>query len=209
MEGYVSDKEQIQLIKNWWKKHGNTILIVFILVFGISFGWRYWHYYKNKRGIQASMLYEQMLSQDMSKKVGNFKLFAEHLIKDYSHTPYASIAALMLAKQDVANNNLSAAIQDLQWVVKHGNSKSFRQIARIREARVLLADKKIEEALQLLQEVDDEAFLSAIDETKGDIFLAQDNKAKALDAYNQARQMLAPNSVMQPILTMKINQITK
>ncbi len=207
MEGYVSDKEQIQLIKNWWKKHGNIILIVFILVFGISFGWRYWHYYKNKRGVQASMLYEQMLSAD--NKTADFKLFAEHLIKDYSHTPYASMASLMLAKQDVDSNNLSAALQDLQWVVKHGNNKSFRQIARIREARVLLADKKIDEALQLLQEVDDEAFLPAIEETKGDIFLAQDNKAKALDAYNQARQMLASNSVMQPILTMKINQITK
>jgi predicted negative regulator of RcsB-dependent stress response len=207
VEGYISDKEQIQIIKDWWKKYGNIILIAFILVFGASFGWRYWHYYKNKQGEQASILYEQMLSTD--NQAADFKLFAEHLIKDYSHTPYASLASLMLAKQDVANSNLSGAVTDLQWVVKHGNSKSFRQIARIREARVLLANKQIQAALQLLQKVDDKAFMPAIEETKGDIFLAQDDKTKALDAYKQALQMLAPNSVMQPILTMKINQITK
>ncbi|KPJ67925.1 MAG: hypothetical protein AMJ43_02400 [Coxiella sp. DG_40] len=203
----MSDKDQIQAIKDWWKKYGTTIILSIIIVLGVSFGWRYWHYYKNKQAEQASVLYEQMLSAKVTQKTTDFKLFAENLIKDYSSTPYAALASLMLAKEAVDSKNLISAQQNLQWIVKHANNVSFKQIARIRKARILLAQKQFPQALQLLQHVDDKAFMPEISETIGDIYVAQSNNAKALQEYKKALSGVAQNSITRPILEMKINQI--
>jgi len=203
----MSDKDQIQMIKDWWKKYGTTIVLSIVVVFGISFGWRYWHYYKNKQAQQASVLYEQMLSARAAQKTTDFKLFAEHLIKDYSSTPYATLASFMLAKEAVSSKNLFNAQQNLQWVIKHADNVSFKQIARIREARILLAKKQLQQALQLLQHVDDKALMPEISETIGDIYVAQGNKARALQEYKKALSGVSQSSVMRPVLEMKINQM--
>ncbi len=207
MEVYMSDKDQVQVIKDWWKKYGTTIVISIIIVLGISFGWRYWHYYKNKQAQRASILYEQMLSAKATQKTTDFGLFAENLKKDYSSTPYAALASLMLAKEAVSNNKFFDAQQNLQWVINHSSNVSFKQIARIREARILLARKQLQQALQLLQHVDDKAFMPEISETNGDIFAAQGNNAKALQEYKKALSSVTENSVMRPVLEMKINQM--
>lgn len=209
MEGYISEKEQIQLIKNWWKKNGATILIAVILVLGLSFGWRYWHYYKNKQAEQASVLYEQMLSANIAKNPDDFKLFAQHLIKNYSSTPYATLASLLLAQENIEENNLSKAEQNLTWVMQHGKNKSFKQIARIRDARLLLDNNKPQQVLKLLKHVNDKAFMPAILETRGDVFAAEGNKEQALEEYKTALQATAKDSVMKVSLQMKITQLTK
>lgn len=203
----MSDKDQIQVIKDWWKKYGATIVFSIIIVLGISFGWRYWHYYKNKQAEQASVLYEQMLSAKATQKTTDFKLFAENLKKDYRTTPYAALASLMLAKEAVSNNKFFDAQQNLQWVVNHSGSDSFKQIARIREARILLAQKQPQQALELLQHMDDKAFIPEISETRGDIYVAQGNNAKALQEYKKALSCVTENSVLRPVLEMKINQM--
>ncbi|MCK4608658.1 MAG: tetratricopeptide repeat protein [Gammaproteobacteria bacterium] len=207
MEGYVSDKEQIQLIKDWWKKHGTTILIAIVLVVGLSSGWRFWQSYKAKHAAEASVLYEQLLTAGINNKSADMKLYTDHLRKDYKHTPYASLASLMLAKADVATNNLGDAQKDLAWVVKHGKPDSIQQIARLREARVLLANNKAKQALKLLDKVDDKAFMPAISEARGDIYASQGNKAKALQQYKISLQESPKNSVLTPALQMKINQL--
>jgi predicted negative regulator of RcsB-dependent stress response len=203
----MSDKDQIQAIKDWWKKYGMTIALSIVIVLGISFGWRYWHYYKNKQAEQASVIYEQMLSAKATQKLTDSKLFAENLIKDYSGTPYAALASFMLAKEAVNGKNLINAQQNLQWVINHSGNVSFKQIARIREARVLLAQKQLQQALQLLQHMDDKAFMPEISETFGDIYVAQGNNARALQEYKKALSGVAQNSAMWPVLEMKINQI--
>jgi predicted negative regulator of RcsB-dependent stress response len=205
VEGYVSEKEQIQLIKDWWKKNGTTILAAIVLVFGLSFGWRYWHYYKNKQAEQASVLYEQMLSVNTAKKPADFKLFARHLIKDYAGTPYATLASLLSARENIEQNNLSDARQDLTWVIQHGKNKNFKQIARIRAARLLLADNKPQQALQLLKYINDKAFMPAILETRGNVFAAQGDKAKALEQYKNALQAAPKDSAMRERLIHEIN----
>ncbi len=205
MEGYVSDKEQVQLIKDWWKKNGSTIIIAIILVLGINFGWHYWQSYKNNRAEQASMLYEQMLSASFAQKQDDFKLFAQHLIKDYAGTPYATLASLFLAKQNVEQNNFSAAEQNLDSVIQHGINKSFKQIARIREARLLINENKLQQALDLLKHVNDKAFMPAILEARGNVFAAQGNKARAVAAYKAALHVAPEDSMIKERLMHEIN----
>lgn len=208
MDVYLSEKEQIQKIKDWWKKYGTTLLVCLAIFAGGTFGWRYWQQYKVKRAEQASNLYMQMLSADLAHQTNNVQLYAQHLMADYSSTPYASFAALTLARENVNANDLKSAKGNLYWVVDHSGNKSLRQIAKIREARVLLALNQSQQALDLLNKVDDKAYGALIAETRGDIFLSLGNKTKALQQYQAALKSDNKTGMNVVIVAMKVNLLT-
>ncbi len=204
MDVYLSEQEQIQKIKDWWKKYGTIVLVALVVFAGAAFGWRYWHKYETKKAEAASIIYEQMMSSDLSNNDNDFQLYAQHLIKDYKHTPYASLAALMQAEEAVENNKLDDAQKSLQWVIDNSGNKSVREIARIRKARVLLSLKQPQQALQILQKTDDASYQALADEATGDAYLAMNQKDKALEAYQNAMKN-STAGISTAILTMKVN----
>ncbi len=204
MDVYLSEQEQIQKIKDWWKKYGTSVLVALVVFAGATFGWRYWHKYETKKSEAASVIYEQMMSSDLSNNDNDFQLYAQHLIKDYKHTPYASLAALMQAGEAVENKKLDAAQTSLQWVIDNSGNKSFREIARIRKARVLVSLNQPQQALQILQKTDDASYQSLADEVTGDAYLLMNKKDKALKAYQNAIKN-STAGINTAILTMKVN----
>ena len=209
MESYLSEKEQINKIKKWWRKYGLTILICVIVFFAANIGYRFWKKHKEERASQASMLYEQMLSSDFSNDSVNTMLFAKNLISNYSNTPYASLAGLLLAKENVDAGKLQKAHENLLWVVNNSSVDSIRQIARIRDARVLVAQHKIKEALRELNAVNNKAYIGTVEEIRGDIYLSMNEKQKALEQYKKALKVRNDNQLMRSILIFKINFLTR
>jgi predicted negative regulator of RcsB-dependent stress response len=208
MNVYVSDEEQLQKIKDWWKKYGNSVIIVVVAVIVLSFGLRYWQRYKTHNAQQASVIYEQMLLADAAKQPENFKLFAQHLMDGYSSSPYASFAAMLLARNAVSANDLPKAEQNLQWAIDHAKNRDLRQIARIRAARVLIAENQLDQALALLQKVDDKAYEPIIGEVKGDIYLAKNDKKAALEEYKNAFAAANKIGASSPVLAIKLSQLS-
>lgn len=207
MDVYMSEKEQIQKIKEWWKKYGTSVLLGLVIFLGASFGWRYWNSYKTKRAESASVIYQQVLNADIAKQTENVQLYSQHLMDDYSSTPYASLAALILARDNVVANKLDAAKDNLQWIIKHSSNKAFIQIAKIRQARILIAEKQPQKAIDLLRLVDSKAYTSLINETRGDAYLGLGKKDDALEAYSSALKAKTHPGVDAAILAMKVNML--
>lgn len=204
MHQNMSDKEQIQMIKDWWKNNGTTILVAVLLFLVGNFGWRYWQNYSTQKNERASLTFTQLLNAKSQNKNAEVKLFAKHLMQDFAGTFYANMAALTLAKEDVNANNLSAATDDLTWIAKHSHAANIKQIARIHLAKILLAEKKPQDALNTLSVIDDKAFLPLIDETKGDVLLAMGDKNAASKAYLDAKAAVPADLTTQsPLLKMK------
>ena len=201
----ISDKEQIQIVKSWWKEYGYYILFTVVFFMIANFSWQYWQRQKHFRLENASMIYTQMLSALEQQKGEESKLFGEQLIKKYSSSPYASLAALILAKDAVSSGNLKMAQEKLQFVIKKAPSKTLRQLARIRVARVLIAIEKPREALDLLTTVDDKSYDAEVNEAFGDALLALDKTDEAEKAYRKA-QHLSVNKAQSPLLKMKLQQ---
>jgi predicted negative regulator of RcsB-dependent stress response len=202
---HLSDQEQKQLLKDWWKKYGNTILIA-LLAFALgNFSWQYWQQYKHKKTDNASLVYVQMINAREIKKPEEALLFAKHLVQDFASTPYASLAAFTLAQDAVVKNNLTEALAQLNWIVKHSCNNKFRQIARLRAARILLAQGKAQDAVTMLSKVDDQGFLALIDEVKGDALMALNKKNDAAKHYQDALR-LQKESTQSPLLEYKLEQ---
>jgi len=204
---YASETEQIEQLKRWWQQYGKSTLAVVIVGFLISWGWHAWQKQHERLLQTASVVYERLLTSIIRDDQVALEQQATRLFKHYPHTPYAQLAALILARKAVYNGDLEGAEQKLMWVMKHGENAALKQLARIRQARILAATGKQKEALKLLDKVDDKAYLSLIYDAKGDIYIQMENKEAARSAYQEALNALPTYEIMQPLILMKLDDL--
>ncbi len=186
MDFYATEQEQIETIKSWWKKYGVSILTGLVIGAAILFGWRSWQGQQAREAGEASMIYQQMVAGVSGKKPEEAKRNGESLMEQYSSTPYASLAALMLAKLALEADDTAKAKGHLEWAIKQSKQAGIRLIARMRLARVLLGEGNAEGALALLKELEDASKLASYHELKGDALAAQGKIGEARKAYLEA-----------------------
>lgn len=207
MSVYTTDQQQIEQFQQWWKLHGTSTILMIVFALALGFGWRFWLQHHEQTLSQASSDYEQLLNSVVNNDSANANTLANTLTQEYSRTPYAPLAALMLARQSVNQGNLSDAENRLVWVTQHTHNKTLRQVARLRAARVLLAENQPQQALNILSQIDDKAYLPSIEEVTGDSYAALGQFALARQAYLKATQILPGYDVAQPILKMKLDEL--
>jgi len=207
MDAYLSEEEQWEVVKKWWREYGVMILLGILLAFAAGFGWRYWKRHQTAVASEASLAYQHILVSFTDQKILNFKKQAHTLMEQYPSTPYGTFSAWMLAKQAVDENKLPKALSSLQWAMDHTRNTAFKQISRLRVARVLLAMKKPERALSLLNTIDNKVYLPLIDEVRGDIYLAMGRKHEARAAYQVALLASTAMQLHRPLLEMKLSQL--
>jgi len=204
---YLTEQEQIQQLKNWIKQYGLTVLAGIVLALFISSGWRYWQTYRNKILSHASVIYDEMLTLRAQNNVEGASVQAKKLLSHYPKTPYAAMAALMLARQAVFNKNNAEATTQLNWVLDHSQDSALREVTRIRLARLLIAEMKSKAALDLLEKVDDKSFIGLVDEVRGDALLNEKDTKAARNAYHLALSEIPNAEINRPILQMKYDNL--
>lgn len=204
---YESDAEQIEQLKRIWREYGIAIVIGIVLAVIVGATWRIYIHHRERTLAHASMRYEQLLTNVVNGNTSDVALEANRLMNRYPNTPYASLAALQLARQDIYIANLPDAEDKLRWVFKSGSSPALREIARIRLARVLLAENHPQQALDLLSGGRDSSFAAAAWEIKGDALLALGKPADAKIAYKNALSTFPGIEVIRPLLQMKLDNL--
>lgn len=203
-----SETEQIEQIKRLWLEYGTAIIVGVLIALIAGFSWRYWQQRHEQMLAHVSLRYEQLLTNVVNGNTAAVEAQANRLISRYPHTPYTQLAALQLARQDIYQDRLDDAEKKLNWVMEHGDSAPLRQIARIRAARVLLAENQAQQALDLLKRSDDKAYDPFVWEVRGDIMVAMNKPADARVAYQQALASLPGFGAMQPLLLMKLSDLS-
>ncbi len=204
MSEYLSDKEQIELIKKWWKDYGMSVLIAVIVGLSVGFGWRYWQQHKLQNESTASEMFQEALFSNEKGDVTSAAQNAKTLTEKFPASPYAALANLLVAKDAVTNNNLPFALEKLNSTIMNTRDARFRQIARLRAARILLAQKQFASGLTMLATVEDKTFTPIIEQIRGDIYSAQGKKELAEKEYNSAKKGFDNAGLQDPFLQMKI-----
>lgn len=208
MTEYLTEQEQVELLKNWIKQYSFVILSGVVIAFIAISGWRYWQQRQNKLLIHASAVYDEMLTKRVQNNPEATLVQGQKLLNHYPSTPYGQMAVLMLAREATLKKNYKEAETHLQWVLKQSSISSIRQIARLRLARVLITTQKPEEAIQVLQKIEDKNFNGLTNEIKGDAYLAMKNNALARQAYQQALIELPNAESIRPLLQMKYDNLS-
>ncbi|RUR12820.1 tetratricopeptide repeat protein [Legionella sp. km772] len=207
MSVYMTEEEQLETIKKWWKKYGNLITIFLSVVLLCVAGYRYMNWHQDKVKQQASNAYENMMVAFSNHDIKSVRSYANELTKDYDNTVYADIAHLTLAKVYVEKSKLDEAKKELQQVVSNGHMPPLRQIAKIRIARILAATKDYTNALNELSSIDDNTYLPVVNELKGDIYGATGQYQNAINSYRLAITAVKSNGLGNLFLEMKTNEL--
>lgn len=207
MTEYLTEQEQIEILKNWIKQYSAVILTGVLIAAIAIFGWRYWQQRQNKILSHASALYDVMLNKRAQNDGNGTATEAQKIIDRFPSTAYAQMAAFALAREAVNKNNYAEAGKQLNWILDNSSVPSIRQIARIRLARVLIADQKPEQAIKVLKKIEDKNFNGLSNEVIGDAYLAMKEPATARQFYQQALSQLPNADVMRPLLQMKYDNL--
>ncbi|MCC6529726.1 MAG: tetratricopeptide repeat protein [Pseudomonadales bacterium] len=222
MDPYLSEQEQIEAIKSWWRRHGSTLLITLALLLAAYWGWQLWQKQQADSQARAAALYQNMeqaylLAQkgekeEQAQQLATFTHLAGQLKSDYPTYGYARFAAWMLAKAAVARQDYQAAEKELEWVLAHlgmgwmkGEDTLSAAISRLRLAQLKLAQKQFDAALAQLDLVSDGAFEVREAELRGDVLMAKGDAAGAVAAYTRALAATAVDDPLRGLTEMKLD----
>nr|WP_281388611.1 tetratricopeptide repeat protein [Litorivivens lipolytica] len=201
-------------MKKWWADNGKSTVLGIVVAVAAVFGWQGWQKQQEGKLAEASASYQSLLEADSaaetdSSKVTTAQHLAETLKADYPGTTYAIFGAMYKAKYAAQINKWEEAEAELRWVLDQKPNDPLLLQAKVRLAHVLLAQKRYEDAQNILAGSELGSYAALIAETRGDILMAQGDKAGALAAYEQAKTELAAleNASQNPLLEMKINDL--
>lgn len=186
MDAHRTEDEQIESIKKWWKENGNTLLFSAAIVLFAVGGWRYWQGQQQAAAVQASTLFDnavQGLASDNQQLVSDS---AGQVVSEFSKTGYAPLSALTLAKAKHEAGDYAAAQTYLQWALDNTKDESLKHVARVRLAAALWEQDKADEALRMLEGVDQGKFVASYEDLRGDILGSQGKFDQAIQAYQLA-----------------------
>ena len=207
MEIYESEQDQVEALKKWWKENGRSVIAGLVIGLGGVVGWKSWVSYQESQASKGSISYGQLVELVSEDKTAEAAQHGERLIEELPSSTYAALSALLLARIALEREDSTAARQHLRWVMDHGKMDELKEVARLRLARLLLADEAYDEALSLLSAEPAPGFEAAYQETKGDILVSRGDKAGARTAYARALASLTPTSANRQLLQMKLDDL--
>lgn len=205
MDGYVSEEEQVEQIKKWWADNGRSVITGLVIALAVFFGTRYW--LDRKAGIteQASMIYAEVVAAANQRQPEGVEQKVQQLLALDASGEYAGLASLLLAQQKLAAGDPAGAKAHLQWVMQYAGQDGLKTLARLRLARVLLAEGSLDEAQAQLVNEGSGSFAALFEELRGDILLAKKDVKGARAAYAKALESAAGNKRW---LQMKYDDLT-
>lgn len=213
MAEHLTDDEQKQLLKSWWKSNGNSLIASIAIVAAAYFGWQWWQNSQKQYAEQAANLYSELTEvlnaapgEPLSdEKSASAAFLIKQLQDDYASSLYAINASLQGAKLAVDAGDLDKAASQLQWVIAK-NDPQINKVAKLRLARVYFAQENYDQALSQAAYSQDDDFSALYAEMRGDILVAQGDEKGAKAAYQQASDKLEENS-QRRVLDIKLSNL--
>ena len=207
MDEYLSEKEQLEQIRQWWKENGWYIVGGVALGVVLLLGWNRYQAYRVDRSEGAAELYLQLRDEAASESVAEAAGILEQLRGDYRGTAYVDQAGLLMAKLYMEVNDPLQAAEELRFVMENSADPQLAMIARLRLSRVLAYEERYDAALELLDGVDPGNFRSRYSEVMGDIHVAQGDFERARAAYQQALRETEPGLLDTNLVQMKLDDL--
>lgn len=190
----LEEQDQIDELKAWWSRYGNTITVALILGLLVVAGIQGYRWYTAKRAESASVLYSAVSDAVRTKDSAKAKDAIAELTQSYAGTGYAPRAELLYAKMLYDAGDRKGAATQLQWVIDHASEEEIRAVGRYRLAQVQIDEKQFDAALATLDAKHPASFDGLFADLRGDALAAAGRTADARAAYETALAKLDPKS---------------
>jgi len=201
---HITDDQQFEQLKKWWKDNGRAIVLGIVLGLGAIGGWQGWQSWQLSQAEAGAALYDTFIA---NLQAGNSAVADEsfaRIQKDFGRSIYAAFAHLALASKAVQDNAIDSAIGHLQQVIGNSKDKALLQLAALRLARLELDRNDLAAARAALLLVKDDAFVAETLALEGRIALAENDYDKARAAMMAARDLGAADSELLSYLLQQL-----
>jgi predicted negative regulator of RcsB-dependent stress response len=132
VDEYLSEREQAEQLRQWLRENWIWLVAGVALTVGGYYGYRAWQSRESSRALAAGQRFASMLDAIGNDRRDEGLRLAGELTGEYSDTPYADQAALVLARLDVDSGNLAAAEKRLAGVADSSKDPDLRIVAPMR-----------------------------------------------------------------------------
>jgi predicted negative regulator of RcsB-dependent stress response len=186
VDDYLSEKEQWEWVKTQVRENAPAVLGAIVLAVAVVLGWRWWQGRLDQTRLAAGAKYMQMVQAlERGDRTQALVVLGE-LERNDAGSPYADQAQLLAARVYVDEGALDKAAAELTSVADKSKDHDLALIARLRLARVQIAQGKPDTALATLAAMQPGAFAALYHEVRGDADYAKGDKAGALAEYRNA-----------------------
>ena len=216
MAEHLSEEEQLENLKKWWRNYGVVAITVVSISVGSYFGLNFYKENERIRSEESSSKYQDMMdiciiSSDKKISATQLKLIqklASELKSSDDGSQYSIYSALLMAKLHVEKNNLDLAAEELNWALSRSQD-DLAPIIKLRLARVEASRGNIDLALSMINQNPPKVMTSAYHEAKGDFYLLKEDKVTAYDHYSLALSQLQDHDMPHlRNLKLKLNKVS-
>ncbi|MGH8251362.1 MAG: YfgM family protein [Steroidobacteraceae bacterium] len=212
VDEYLSEREQAEQFRLWLRENWIWLVTGVALVVGGYYGNRWWESRQASRALAAEARFSAMLDALSGNKREEGVRIGTEVTGEFAGTPYADQAELMLARLDAEAGEFAKAERRLARVAGESDDPELALVARLRLARVQLAQGEHGQALATLDAAQQPVIEPRIEELRGDVQLARGERSAALASYRRAQaaassETAAAGLLDTELLAMKIDQL--
>jgi predicted negative regulator of RcsB-dependent stress response len=206
VDEYLSDKEQVERLRQWWRENGWFLIGGAALGLLGLYGYNQYFAYKDRQSEDAAALYAVIQQEAEDGGADDAATQFAEMRREFPDHAYTHQAALLLAKEEIVSAP-DAAAEKLRFTMEQSDDPELAMVARLRLARVLAYRDRHQEALALLDVPEPGQFAGRIAEIRGDIHAALGETDEARTDYLQA--MVAPGAELldRSFLQMKLSDL--
>jgi predicted negative regulator of RcsB-dependent stress response len=206
VEDYLSEKERWEWVRAQVRENAPAVILAAVVVLGSLAGWRWWQERQDAARMAAGSRYMNMVEAiDHGDHAEAMRLLGE-LERDSAGSAYTDQAKMLAARVYMDGGELDKAASELSTVAAQSKDHNLASVARLRLARVQIAQGKPDAALAALGATDTTAFAARSHEVRGDAYFAKGNQSEALSEYRAAKA--AGASMSSPLLDLKIADLS-
>jgi predicted negative regulator of RcsB-dependent stress response len=206
VDEYLSDKEQVERLRQWWRENG------WFLIGGVAlgllglYGYNQYFAYRDSQSEQAAALYAAIKQETDDGDTAGAATQLAAMRSEFPDHAYTHQAALLVAKAEIVTAP-DAAADKLRFTMEQSDDAELAMVARLRLARVLAYQDRHQDALALLDVPEPGQFAGRIAEIRGDIHAALGETEEARTDYLQAMVASGAELLDRSFLQMKLSDL--
>lgn len=187
----LQEQEQLDALKSFWKRQGNLVTWVLILVLGGFAAWNGWQYWQREQAVKASAMFDELERAAQAADADKTGRVFNDLKERFPRTAFAQQGALLAAKSQFDKGQLDAAQASLQWLAQNGKDEDLRTVAQLRLAGLHAHAKRYDEALKAVDAATATGFEGLTADRRGDVLVLQGKRSEAVVAYQAAYKAMS------------------
>ena len=203
MDDYLSDKEQVERLRQWWRENGWFLIGGAALGLLALYGYNQFFAYRDRQSETAAAAYAAVKQEAESGAAEAAATRFAEMRGEFPDHAYTHQAALLVASAEVVTAP-DAAAEKLRFTMEQSDDPELAMVARLRLARVLAYRDQHQEALALLDVAEPGQFAGRIAEIRGDIHASLGETDAARTDYLQAMVASGAELLDRGFLQMKL-----